>query len=446
MLGPSRDTGSEGERAARATDATLDPVARLGASPPQGGFRSSSAVLVGGGTLLASAVLFAVSLIASRVLGPSGYGVVAAMLSLVVVLTIPAYSIQTVTAQEVGALRGREADTPEIAAAVRRRMRQALWIGAVASIALIAAAPFLDDALNISTPWPLVATGCAALPLLALAAARGAMQGLGRYGEFAASLVVESAGRLVVAIVALAAGFGATGVTVAPAAGSAIAALLGLWALRDLWRTPVATAPPAAHVVAVWATLAFFAGFSALTNIDVLIVKHAADAVAAGEYAGAAFFGKVVLLLPIGIGIILVPETAARRASGRPTGPILRVALLIAAGLCGLLIAAAYLAPKLVQTLTVGDEYPGVRELLGPYAVATSCMSAVALLVLYAVTIGRPRSAWLVLAAAPLQAGVMFAVRDSPHAVIWTMTATAAILIVCCAADLAATRPPRPVS
>lgn len=375
--------------------------------------------------MVSNALLFAVSLLASRWLGPAPYGVVGAMLALTVILTVPSLSFQILVAREI-AQAGE--DQAEVAAGVARaRLRQSLILGlGFAGIAGVLSAP-IASALNLGSVWPIILVALAAPLLLVMTVLRGVYQGTNHFGMLTLNLVVEGAGRLVAAAAALALGFGATGVTAAPAIGAGVAAGLSLVDLRAVIVHPVAVARR--HLVgATWATAAFFAGFAVLSNTDVLVVKHGVDSVTAGEYAGVALFGKIVLLLPVAVGIVAVPEVAARAARGAPTLPLLGQAVGAVAASCAALTAAAYAAPSLVAALTVGGEFAGAEPLFGPYALAMLTYAVASIIVLYLLALNRARTAWATLAFAPAQALAMLAYEDRPEAIIWIMAATGALL------------------
>jgi O-antigen/teichoic acid export membrane protein len=375
-------------------------------------------------TTVSNGLLFGVSLVAARALGPEDYGVVAAMLAMMVILTIPSFSLQVVVAREVA----QAPDEGTVAAVLATRARQSLVAGVAGTVIACALAPLLRDWLNLPSVWPVVVTATVAVPLLLMTVLRGVLQGQHRYGALGASLVAEGLARFLAAVVAVAVGAGATGVTCAPTAGAILGGAMALWPLaatvrgaRGLPRRP--TVPGS-----VWATAAFFTGFAILTNTDVLIVKHAADATAAGEYAAAAFVGKIVLLLPIAVATVMIPEVAARQSRSAPTGRVLVQALALVGALCGLVAVACYAAPSAVAALTFGDGYPGAEDLLGPYAIAMLVMAAASVLGLYNLALGRWDVAAVCLALAPAQAAVMWLVRDDELQVIWTMAAAGAVL------------------
>jgi O-antigen/teichoic acid export membrane protein len=379
-------------------------------------------------TTISNALLFVVSLIAARWLAPDSYAVVAAMLAGVIIITVPSFTLQIVVAREVASVP--PADRPAVAAAVlRRRGMQATALGVIATTVVCFFANPISDSLNLSTVWPVVFTALAAVPLLLQTVLRGALQGTGRYGLLGLSMICEAVGRLVIAIVALAAGFGATGVTAAPLAGTVVGLAVCIPPLVALAGLSGTVARPQIGQI-FWATGAFFSGFAILTSTDLLVVKHAADGTTAGDYAAAAFVGKIVLLLPVAVTTVLVPEVTKRCARGEPTVRLLWQALAITSALCGAVLLACAVVPGLVATLTFGDGYPGAEDLLWQYALATFVLSIAQVYALYTLAAGSNIAAWTCPVLALVQMPLLWAARHDPEMVIWTMTGTGAALLL----------------
>ncbi len=113
-------------------------------------------------TVVSNGLLFAVSLAAARWLGPEDYSVVVAMLAVMVIVTIPSFSLQVVVAREV-------AQAPKNAAAgavLATRCRQASALGLGTTVLACALAPLIQNWLNLPSIWPVIATATVSAPSL----------------------------------------------------------------------------------------------------------------------------------------------------------------------------------------------------------------------------------------------------------------------------------------
>jgi O-antigen/teichoic acid export membrane protein len=119
-----------------------------------------------------------VSLVAARWLGPEDYGVVAAMLAVMVIVTIPSFSLQVIVAREIAQAPGDE----PTAAVLAVRCRQAIVLGLGLTALACVLSPWIRDWLNLPSVWPVVITATVSVPLLLTTVLRGALQGRHRYG------------------------------------------------------------------------------------------------------------------------------------------------------------------------------------------------------------------------------------------------------------------------
>ncbi len=386
--------------------------------------RLRGAGLVFVGNLASNLALLIASALAGHVLGPADFGSIAAMLALTIVLSVPAFGLTTMAARRV-AVDGSVSSVAPI-------LRQAATIGLALFVLGALAAPFLASLLGTSIPLVLI-TVLAAVPLMFLAVPRGVLQGNRHYGAFSLNFAVEGFARLAIVAIALWSGAGVIGVGSAPAAAAAAALVVGwmqtrrAYPLRRLVRRSSAK-----RLTGVLATSALYAGLAGLASVDVLVAKARFASQSAGEYAGAALFGKIVFFLPAALGAVLLPEVARNVAARKDTMPILFRTLAVLMVLCGAITLIALVAATPVRTVLVGSDYPATDALLAPFGLSMTALAIGSLLATYLVAIGKERVGWLFIVAVPLQVLVLSFV---PASGLWLITATgvisAALVVVC---------------
>lgn len=382
------------------------------------------AVVVGSATLLANALVFVSIVVASRWLGPADYGIVGAMLGLVLIITVPSLTFQTHTAREVKSVAG---DDGAIRAEILwRRTRHAFAAGAALFLLGAAVSPFLAGLLDTGGPGPIVVTAATAVPLLLVTVFRGDQQGREDFTGLSINLIVETVGRLGAVLIALPLGLGVTGVCAAPAVGSLIALLP--FARRALAVRSIATRGVRGRISGFRFTLAYFVAFAALTNLDVIVARARLSAVASGEYAAAAFFGKIVLLVPIAVSVVLVPKVAARHLERRPSRDILGIALGYSILACGVVTIVGFTAPGFVLALTTGSQYAAADALFGPYGLAMTAFAGVTTCGLHALALGRFTTTIICVLAVPVVLAALTLVPASGLAFAWTMATLAGSL------------------
>ena len=279
---------------------------------------SSKAAGLAAATLVNNAIQLLFTVVFTRLLGATGYGTLAALISAFLILLVAGQSLQVAAAREAALDR---LGHPELVRATLRRWTHRLLVALVAVSALsillrepIAAAIGVDEA-----PWAAAAILPTGVLWMLLSLQRGALQGLRAYGAVGTSIVLEGAGRLVGALALYGAGLGVTGALL----GTPLAFVFVIVALEVVLHRRLGPIPASGTAVRSlrsllgdgWVPIVGLFLLAALQNIDVIVAKHELSAEAAGSYAAAAVAAKSVVWVAIGIGLHLLPE-ATRRAAG----------------------------------------------------------------------------------------------------------------------------------
>jgi O-antigen/teichoic acid export membrane protein len=258
----------------------------------------------------------------------------------------------------------------------------------------IAAAIGVDEA-----PWGAAAILPTGVLWMLISLQRGALQGLRAYAPVGVSIVAESAGRLVCALVLYGFGLGVTGAMLGTPLAFALVAL-GLEVVLHKRIGPVVDAPGGVRSLRGligdgWVPIVGLLLLAALQNMDVIVAKHQLPGDAAGSYAAAAVAAKSVVWVAIGIGLHLLPEATRRSAAGRDPRPVLLRALgiLVAIAAPALLIFAA--VPKLLLRLAFGPDLTLASGALIFLGAAMTLLAVAYLTVQYMVALGETRFLWV---------------------------------------------------
>jgi O-antigen/teichoic acid export membrane protein len=323
--------------------------------------------------IAANVIALVITVVFARLLGASGYGSFAALMSAYIILMVPGSALQIAVAREVSL-----PDT-SISAAIRpwlARLAAGTLVVAVLAVALrapIAAAIGVGD-----QPWAAAAVPVTAALWMVVAVLRGSLQGLGLYRVVAISIVGEGLARLVLGLGLVAVGLDVTGAFLGtPLALVAVAAALGV-VLRP--RLPPAPGGSVARLrdllAGARAPVAALTLLFVLQEVHVIVVKHEASSDAAGSYAVAAVAAKAIIWVAVGLGLYLLPEVSRRAASGIDARGVLTrtLALIAALGVPMVLVYAVAGDPLL--RIVFGDdlaEASGALPLLGLAMTLLAC-------------------------------------------------------------------------
>lgn len=370
-------------------------------------------VALGAGNLSA----YAFHLAMTRMLGPSEYGTLGALLGILLILGVPVAAIQAVVARH--AARIGTDDVAGQAALVGSGLSLTFKASAMVAVAMIALSVPASEFLNVSSPVPLMLVGGLVIPSLMVSVLRGALQGAARFRPLGWTLLGYVTLRL-----GLGVGLAATGLGVAGAIGGILLAEVvgfGL-TLVPLRRALGMRSPRLPDLGGLFregarASLVLLA-FWVVASLDVVLAKHHFPAGAAGRYAGAALAGKAVLFVATAVAMIAYPRFAEDRDGSRG---VLRVSCaLVAAAAAGAALVMA-LFPALLS-FVLGPGYTADGSVAPLLALANGAFGIAAVLTYHRLALGRTRVPLLWLAI-PIEAGVIALFHGSPA------TMAAAVLV-----------------
>jgi O-antigen/teichoic acid export membrane protein len=351
----------------------------------------------------------------ARILGASGYGSLAALVSTFIILMVPGQALQTTVAREISAELA--ADDPAAGAGVRRWLGRLLVAAVGITIVSVLGRELLAEAIGVhELPWAAAATLPTGCLWLVLSVQRGALQGFQEYRTVGVSIGVEQIFRLVFGLLLVAAVAGEEAEVTGAFLGTPMAlAATAVWLMFPLRRhIPAARHAhehPLHELVARAAVPVAALGLIAwLQDGQVIIVKHLASDDAAGDYAAAAVAAKAIMWVAIGLSLYLVPEAARRTHLGESAVGVLARTLGLIVALAAPMILIYTVAAEPV--LRVAFKLTGASEALPWLGIALSLLACTYLAVQYQLALHK---AWFLLVlgiAAAVQPAVMIGIGD----------------------------------
>lgn len=367
-------------------------------------------------SLAANATNYASNLIFGRLLTPASYGELTALLSLTVILAVPAGAAQIVVADKIADLNaaGR---SDRVAWLARYALGHMIVLSLAAGVIYGACIPLLIELLDLQAPGPAIATLPLMISTLLLPVASGFLQGLERFYALGFAILGVAVGRVLFGVPWAKAGGGAGGALGGQAVGTAVVVVVIVWLIRDLLRRDGTGAGRAGAMRrpnsrAVVASGAFIA-FALLSNVDVLLAKIVLDPGESGEYAALATIGKMILFLPAAIALVMVPSAARARQAGSQ-GAVLRLAGLITAGVGIIVVIPAALEPSLLLEVMFGENYTDAASGVLPMALAGAGLGVINLLVVYTIAMQDRHWPLLLLAGIAIQIPAILLLGNSP--------------------------------
>lgn len=340
---------------------------------------------------------YAFVLLVSRGLGPAQFGAFTAVNTTALFLTLPAGAFQIV----VAARQVRAGPRPH-------GVGLALAVGAAMTGLTLLATPWLTGAYHLASPAPLVLVALMLPAFFVTGAAQGLLLGHGRLGALAVVYLAIAVTRVAAALAATVLETGVTGVFACLLVAAWVHALLGLALCAPLvsrWRR--IDTGLLRELLTSNGTLAVLL---AMTSTDLLLARHLLAPDAAGAYAFAALFGKVVLWGTQFVALAAVPGASAAReaaAAGEQLRSTLRALGLVLVLGAGVTVLVG-LVPDLAVSVGGGPQYADAGGLLVPFALVGTTWAMCQVLLLTEVAGGGHRLTLVALGSTAAAAGVVW--------------------------------------
>ena len=135
--------------------------------------------------------------------------------------------------------------------------------------------------------------------------------------------------------------------------------------------------------------------FFALTNMDIILVKHFFPPLEAGFYSVAQMVGKIVLFVPGAVGVVMFPKIVDHHSKNENTKVILRKCLWVVGTLCGIATFFSLIFPAFILKVLTGHDQPQAIALVKFFAVSMSFFALINIFMIYHLSLRRMRFIYL---------------------------------------------------
>lgn len=295
-------------------------------------------------------------MVTGRRLPTEEYGVLAAMLSIYLVMSTPMDALRTAMAHFTTRAM-RTGDTGMI----RWIVKSWCWKLLALTTGLVAVGYFGQDFaaefFQLNSGLPFLFVCCLIAGTFFLLLFSGVFQGMQNFYWMSASMHTWTFFRLGLVLFFLA--FAPTAISglVAHGLATLLGIMLSLVGLQVLTRNGVSACPATGIGGFFVRSLLMLGSYAVLMNADLIFVKHYFSPEQAGEFARAATIGRSVIFLPMPIALVMFPKVITSGPSTRDS----RITLLKALGLVALLIGSAVAVTVAMPWLPLWIIY-GIRD------------------------------------------------------------------------------------
>lgn len=389
-------------------------------------FSGSAIMVLGSNTINALNYLY--HLILGRMLGPSDYGELAALISLMGLLSIVPGSISLVIIKHVSSAKTEE----EVISLINWLKSKIIKGSLIFFLVILLLSPLIRSFLHINKLVYLALIAISFLISFQSLFYRSILQGLLKFKAVILSILTENSAKLILSILLVYLGFRVGGAMLA----FVVAAVLG-WYITIFYlkfsskgKSDISPDVKSMTLFAIPVIIQTFSTTSFYSS-DVILVKHFFSAHEAGIYAALSTLGKIIFFGTGPIAAVMFPVVSKKLAKGENFKRVYHYSFFATLTLAALILLFYLFTPKLAINLLYGRAYLEAADLLFWMGMFITLFSLTSLIVSYGLAVGRTTIVYFQLIAAISQIILIWFFHQTLfEVIIISCTVTGMLLIV----------------
>lgn len=325
----------------------------------------------------------------ARMLGPADYGILAVLMSIVYIFSIPSEAIQTVVSRYTSAFNIRN-ELGKIKDLLIRGIKNAAIFAVILFVIFLFVSFFLSEWLRVDF-FILALTGVIIFFSFLSPITRGVMQGRKEFMKMGFNLVSESLLKILLAITLVIVGwkvYGAMGGVVLAALAAFILSFVVIKEVLASKRKKVDFGKIYSYNLP---SLVAITSIVLMYSLDIILARRFFSPEIAGQYAFVSLIGKAIVFANLAIGKAMFPLTSESFEKGKDTRSIFKKSLVFVLLISVVALFFYLLFPEFViKLLSLGsDKYLGASSVLFTLGIAFTFTSLTNTLLLYNLSINR---------------------------------------------------------
>jgi len=324
-----------------------------------------------------------------RMLGPESFGELIAIISLLFILVVPSAPLQMVAAR-FSAISQAQESLAKLKQFFNYLSKIMLLVGLGLIILTLIFAQSVQSFLNLSSINYVYFLSGITMIMLVAGVSKGMLQGIKRFTQLSIATVIESAGRVGIAIVLVVLGFQISGALAGFLLSLILGYLLTVYFLKDVIGKKekdveaVEKLSKSIDGKEIWQyvlkSFLVFLFLNILLNVDIILVKHYFTSFEAGIYSALGTLARIVFLLITLLAGIIFPVVAFKQEKKQNYFHSLKIAILICLVISFFTCLILFLFSNQFIGLFFGSEYVDGVSLLGYYSLSMALVGFIFLL------------------------------------------------------------------
>lgn len=387
-------------------------------------FTGSGVMIIGSNT--ANAINYLYHLIMGRLLGPSSYGELATLISLIGMLSIITASVSLVVTKYVSA----SANLDERENLIGWFKTRAILISLLIFTLILLISPFLASFLKIDKISYLILIAISSLFSFAAVINRAILQGILKFKEMVLTILAENSFKVILSIALIYLGYELFGAMLAFSLATLIGWYLANAYLRSSTMKLIQTPPNLkSMIIYTFPVIIQTMSTTSLYSSDLILVKHFFSSHEAGIYAALSTLGKIIFFGAGPISTAMFPLVSQRQAQGDNYKRIFLYSLILTAVMSVGLLAVYWLFPALAINLLYGSAYLEAKDLLLYFGIFMSLFTICSLFINFNLSLGKTKVVLFPLFASILQIVLIWFYHENIKIVILISSFVTALLL-----------------
>ncbi len=330
----------------------------------------------------------------ARLLGPSGYGSMAALISLTYIYGIPKETIVFFISKYVPIYNIRR-EKKKIKTLAIKSLKLGFKVSLILFLIMMPISFFLSDFLKINLGL-IIMTNLAIFLAISLPILRGVLQGRKKFKYLGATYITESLTKIIVGVSLVVLGLKVYGAMIGFLMGFIYALIIAFYYNKDI--LDLKNKKQIKIDVSKKRFIKFLYSMVIVVlvlSLDVLLAKGFFTDELAGKYSVLSMLGKIVFFGTVAIGRVMFPLTTEGFEKKEKTTYLLKKAGLIMGVLCLAAVIVFYFLPELVIRILFGADYISVANSLVWVGIAFSMLSFSNLIILYGLSTNKLNNYYL---------------------------------------------------
>jgi O-antigen/teichoic acid export membrane protein len=386
-----------------------------------------NSMVVMAGSVLSNILAYAYHVLVARMLGPTQYGELGALISIFYIINVPSGVMQNGLTKYFAVLKARD----EPGQAKKLYVKSIGMLTAIGLVGLVLAALLMSPIaqfLHLTQAQNVVLLYLMFFTTLITVPGSSVFSGFQKFTQL--TLLTNFQGIMRIVFGFLAAPFGVAWSVAATVMANFFLFLAGFIPLRFLLQAHsknLQVSKVKALKYALPMSVAFL-GVTALYSVDVVLVKHFFSSYEAGIYSSLSVLGKIIFFASFAITSVIFPTIAERHEKGEPYRTLMFAGAGVVA-IISIVVTAFYIIfPLLTVRLLFGPSYDGAVPYIGLFAVFLSLVTLATFLVQSFLAAGNTRVALMVVAASVLQITIIWFYHSNLFQIIHTNIGVSLVL------------------